>query len=524
MELEEEKSLKDYLQILRRRKYTIIVPMLVLLLLSAVVTMWLPPVYRSKATILIEQQHIPSDLVKSTVNSFADERIRQIEQKLMTIDNISKIIEKFKLYPKQIDVTDISDLAKQFKEGSTLELINADVIGKGKNSKATLAFTLSFDYQNPRIAQKVASELVTLFLDENVRSRTQRAEESTKFLQEEADKFKQEIQKIENQLAKFKDENSGSLPEVLTVNLSSINRIESTLQQLQLQEKILEERRINLNNQLIATSPVILEVGGNRKAIVENRATVEADYKALLGKYSSTHPDVKAMKRKLDSFEKEDEKKSEKQNINNPTYIQIQSEINMAAAEAKNIGQQRTNLVAQLKKLETNVSQTHQVERLYSDLMRDLENHKAKYNELKAKFLEAQLSKNLEAEQKAEKFSLLEPPRMPDKPEKPNRIKLLLVGFIFSVGAGLGTGLFAEMMDSSIRNSNSLTHLMGTEPLAVIPYIENEEDRKRSRRNKINFILLLVGLLVGAIAAIHFLYMPLGMIANKVSDQLTMMF
>lgn len=97
----EEKTLKDYLQIIRRRKYTIIIPMLVLLLLSVIVAIALPPVYRSKATILIEQQHIPVDLVKSTVISFADERIRQIQQKLMTIDNLNKIIEKFNLYPKE---------------------------------------------------------------------------------------------------------------------------------------------------------------------------------------------------------------------------------------------------------------------------------------------------------------------------------------------------------------------------------------------------------------------------------------
>lgn len=520
MELEQEKSFKDYLQILRRRKYTIIVPMLVLLFLSLVITIALPPVYRSKATILIEQQHIPSDLVKSTVISFADERIRQIEQKLMTIDNLNKIIEKFNLYRKEKSYVNASDLAEQFKEATTLELINADVIGKGKNSKATLAFTLSFDYRIAPIAQKVANELVTLFLDENIRSRTQRAEESTKFLQEEADKFKIEIQKIENQLAEYKDKYSGSLPELLNVNLSSINRIENSLQQLQLQEKMLEERRINLNNQLAATSPVILETGTGKNAKVETRASIENEYKTLLDKYSSTHPDVKALKRKLDNYVEEKKEGSSTVHINNPSYIQLQSEINLANVEAKNLGQQRINLTEQLKKLEANVSQTHQVERGYSDLMRDLENHKTKYNDLKAKYLEAKLSQNLEVEQKAEKFSLLEPPRLPEKPEKPNRIKILFAGFLFSIAGGLGAGLFAETMDNSIRNYSSLTNLIGTEPLAVIPYIENEDDIKRSRRNKINFTLLIVGLFIGAVVAIHNLYMPIDVIMTKVSDTL----
>ncbi|MEQ1545092.1 Wzz/FepE/Etk N-terminal domain-containing protein [Methyloglobulus sp.] len=523
MELEEEKTLKDYLQVARRRKYTIIVPMLVLLLISVVVAIALPPVYRSKATILIEQQHIPSDLVKSTVISFADERIQQIEQKLMTIDNLNKIIEKFGLYPNEKKLLTSSDLAAQFKASTTLELINADVVGKGKSSKATLAFTLSFDHKVGSTAQKVANELVTLFLDENIRSRTERAEESTKFLQEEAEKFKVEIQKSENQIAQYKEKYSSSLPELLTVNMSSIARIENTLQQLQLQEKMLEERRISLGLQISATSPVVVDGGDGKNAKVESRASIEAEYHSLLKKYSSTHPDVKALKRKIEGYEeqKNDKSTNSQANINNPVYLQLQSEINVAGVEQKNIGQQKIALTEQLKKLEVNVSQTHQVERGYYDLMRDLDNQKAKYKELIAKSLEAKLSQNLEVEQKAEKFSLLEPPRVPEKPEKPNRIKILFVGFLFSIIGGLGAGFVAEAMDNSIRNHNVLTHLTGAEPLVVIPYIENQEDLNKTRRNKINFAILILLLLAGATVAIHFFYMPLDVVFNRVSDRLS---
>jgi polysaccharide biosynthesis transport protein len=519
MELEEEKTLKDYLQIVRRRKYTIIIPMLVLLMLSIIVTVVLPPLYRSQATILIEQQHIPSDLVKSTVISFADERIQQIQQKLMTIDNVNKIIEKFNLFPKDRNLVNASDLAEQFKTATTLELINAEVIGKGKNSKATLAFTLSFDYKTAILAQKVANELVTLFLEENVRSRTQRAEESTKFLQEEAEKFKREIQSIENQLAAYKDKYSGSLPELLSVNMASIARIENTMQQLQLQEKMLAERRISLNNQLSATNPSI-GTGDSKNTPVETRASLEAEYNSLLKKYSSNHPDVKSVKRRLDTYKDEN---SSQTVVNNPTYLQLQSELKIATVELQNIIQEKAALTAQLKKLETNVSQTHQVERGYSELMRDLENHKTKYSELKAKSLEAKLSQNLEVEQKAEKFSILEPPRVPEKPEKPNRIKILFVGFMFSVFGGLGAGFMAETMDSSIRNHNVLAQLTGSEPLVVIPYIENQDDLNRSRRNKVNFAILGLLLLIGATIAIHFFYMPLDLVYNRVSDRISML-
>ncbi len=520
MELDEEKTLKDYLQIVRRRKYTIILPMLALLLISVIVAIALPPVFRSKATILVEQQHIPSDLVKSTVVSFADERIREIEQKLMTIDNLNKIIEKFDLYPREKNLVNPSVLAEQFRNSTTLELINADVINNGNNSKATLAFTISFDDKVGVTAQKVANELVTLFLDENIRSRTERAQESTKFLQEEADKVKLEIQKIENQLAEYKDKYSGSLPELLPVNISSIGRIESTLQQLQLQEKMLAERRISLLNQLSSTSPVIVQTGDNKTVTMESRGSLEAQYHSLLKKYSSAHPDVKELKRRIDGYEEKDEQSG----INNPAYSQLQSELKIAAVEVQNINQQSISLTEQLKKLEVNVAQTHQVERGYYDLKRDLDNQKAKYTELSAKYLQAKLSQNLEVEQKAEKFSLLEPPRVPGKPEKPNRLKILFVGFLASVFGGLGVGFLAEIMDTSIRNHTALTQLTGSEPLVVIPYIQNQEDLNRSRRNKLNFAILGLLLIVGAAISVHIFYMPLDAVFNRISDRLSMLF
>ncbi len=520
MDLEEEKTLKDYLQVARRRKYTIIIPMLVLLAISIVVTVVLPPVYRSKATILIEQQHIPTDLVKSTVNIIADERIQQIQQKLMTIDNLNKIIEKFNLYPKEKKLVNASDLAEQFRAATTLELINADIVGKGKNSKAIVAFTLSFDHKDPAMAQKIANELVTLFLDENVKTRTQRAEESTKFLQEEADKFKVDIQKTENEIAEYKHKYSNSLPELLPVNMTAISRIENNLQQLQLQEKMLEERRITLSNQLAATSPV--GQTGNKDANIDTRASLEVEYESLLKKYSINHPDVKSVKRRLDGFK--DKKGSSNSGINNPIYMQLQSEISIAAVELQNISNQKLALTEQLKKLEMNVSQTHQVERGYYELMRDLDNQKIKYKELIAKSLEAKLSQNLEVEQKAEKFSLLEPPRTPEKPEKPNRIKFLFVGFVFSIFGGLGAGFAAETLDNSVRSHSALASLIGEEPLVVIPYIENQDDFNRTKRNKFNFALLVLVLIIGAAIAVHIFYMPLDVVFDKLSDRISTSF
>ncbi len=517
MELEEEnqgKTLKEYLLIIKRRKYQIVVPFVVLFALSALIAMILPPVYRSEATILIEQQHIPVDLVKSTVVSFADERIHQIQQKIMRIDNINKIIGKYSLYIDQRKQLSSTELAETFSDNVILDLVSADVISNGRKSAATLAFTLSYDHKIPETAQRVANELVTMFLSENTRTRTEAAKETTVFLQEESTKVKMQIQKLENDFAEYKDQYSESLPELQPVNMASITRIENQLQQLSLQERMLNERKASLRSQLAMTSPANISAVGQQEVVV-SLPLLEEEYGRLLNKYSKSHPDVKAMKRRIENFEPTTSKSSAGR-ISNPIYLQLRNEIQMANVEGTNIVNTRTKLMETLNKLERNLSQTHQVERGYNDLMRDLEGHRAKYTELKAKYMDAKLAQTLEEEQKAEKFSILEPPRVPTRPEKPNRIKIIFMGLLLSTLVGLGLGFLAEAMDASIRNQRELIQVIGEEPLVVIPYLVNDDDLARTRKNMFNFLMIGLLLFVSMLVAIHFFYMHLDLIFYKV--------
>ncbi|MDC9728871.1 MAG: hypothetical protein PSN04_06015 [Methyloprofundus sp.] len=339
----------------------------------------------------------------------------------------------------------------------------------------------------------------------------------------EANKFKVEIQKLENQIAEYKETYRDSLPELLPVNIASISRIENNLQQLSMQEKMLNERRMRISSQLNTTSPNIVSASPEQGGGAESLAALDAQYQYLLGRYSESHPDVRAVKRKIDSLpELEPGTETSVVTANNPIYLQLKSEQNIAELELKNIYQQRLKLRQSLETLEVRVSQTHQVERGYYDLMRDLDNHKQKYKELKAKSLDAKLSQTLEEEQKAEKFSLIEPARVPRKPVKPNRFKILVMGLALSIAAGLGIGYLAEMLDGSLRGHKALEKLTGIEPLVVIPYIKIQEDIDKTKKNIRRLIIISSLLLIGVVAAVHFWYQPLDMIWYKVLNRINM--
>src|SRR5262245_16665297 len=160
------KNLRDLWQILRRRRWSISIAGATIFALGLAIAMLWPPVYRSKATILIEEQEIPPDLVRSAITSYADQRIETIKQQVMSRATLWKIIEEHNLYVSLRKRSPTEEVLEQFVKDIHIEVINAKVVDKRSQTptQATIAFTLSYDGESPGIAQKVANELTSLFL------------------------------------------------------------------------------------------------------------------------------------------------------------------------------------------------------------------------------------------------------------------------------------------------------------------------------------------------------------------------
>ncbi len=516
MEEEYEKTLSDYLHIIIRRKYIIAITIIILMTASLIMSLMLPAIYKSEGTILIEQQNIPEELIKSTVTSFANNRIRKIQQKIMTTSNINNIIRKYKIYPKKQDYLRDSELVDLFKENTSLEFVDIETVNnKGRKVISTIAFTLSFNHKNKYISQNVVNDLIKSFLNENSKIRIDTTKETSKFLESVSANIKSEITKIEKNIAAYKGRYSDSLPDLLPTNLSTISRIETSIQQLSLQKNILIERKISLQNQVYSND-------STTNLSTDSLEFLKQEYSKLLGKYSTSHPDVKDIKRKIKSFSTGLANKTNP-SMPTPAYSQSERELRLVNIELGNIFTASKNLKAKLNKLEASVSQTHQVEQGYYELVEDLESKKEKYKELRGKYLEAKLSQLLEEEKQSEQFSILESASLPSKPYKPNRIKILFIGFILSILGGIFIGFIVENIDRNIRGYQVLEPIIGMDPIVVIPYIENEEDKEISRKNRVNFIIFIGIIFLISIIAINFLYMRIDLISEKLLDFISML-
>ena len=309
---EAEASLKDYLDIISRRRKPFWLTFAVIFTVALGLAFALPPVYRSEATILIEQQEIPKELVQSTITSFADQRVQVIRHRVMTTANLWDIVEKYDLFPEVRDIVPQEKIIDRMEKSIHVEMISADVIDprSGRPSQANIAFKVAFDYGDPRTAQRVANELTSLFLKENLQDRTKAAEETTAFLEEEAGKLEAQIADLEDRLADFKEENLGMLPEQMKVNMTVLDRTEREIMEIDRQLQDIRERNIILQGQLATVKPYIEEdrtvlrtEKGERVLSTEGRLHVlRSRYVALLAKYSPSHPNVVRVRKEIEAL------------------------------------------------------------------------------------------------------------------------------------------------------------------------------------------------------------------------------
>ena len=198
-----------------------------------------------------------------------------------------------------------------------------------------------------------------------------------------------------------------------------------------------------------------------------------------------------------------------KEQPDNPAYIQVSAQREASVSERAALEGKRTKLRAKLDELEGRLAQAPQIEREYSALVRDLEGAQFKYREVRQKQMEATLAKNLETERKGERFTLIEPPFVPQEPVSPNRLAIMLLGAIVALGAGVGMIALLEALDTTVRSRRDLDVLLPIAPLAVLPWIDTPAElAMRARVRRWSGAGAVAGV-AAAVVATHFLYRPL---------------
>jgi polysaccharide biosynthesis transport protein len=559
----------NVLHTLQRRKWIGLAVGFVAFCCAVAIALIWPPTYQSTATILIEEPDVPSDLVKSTVSTYADQRLQVIEQRVMTNQNLSDIIDRFGLYQGALATTSRSELINSLRSKIELAVLSADFVssnkGRSDQPQATIAFTVSYIDQDPRLAQQVASRLTDLYLAENVQTRQQKAAGTTEFLTQQLLKLHQDVVDAEARLTEFKTKNSGTLPEQLDTNMRILEQLQSQLMQNRSTMEQINEKRSFLQGQLGQVSPYQPMTAGGmpatpqaqlmalelqyidlsarygpkhpqvvhlEKQINSLKATVgtsdaptstqaqvsqlQAQLADSLQRYGEKHPTVQKLRKQIDDLQAEIAKAPSVSMLSapqgppdNPMYIQMQNQLGEATAQMQGIQMETAELQAKVEDTQQRVLQTQALSGQYNSLRQQSEAAVKRYQDFKDKEADAQVAESMEQQSKSETFSVIEAPEFPEQPLKPNRKLLLLAGVVLSAMLAAGAMLALEMLDSKVYEPRGLLTVFGEVPLATVPYIVTPRERTGRWIKAVAIVLAAFAAVAGTLVAIDTMVMPL---------------
>lgn len=502
----------ELLQIIRRRRLPLLLPSILILIIGIAVALLLPAYYRSVATILIEEQEIPQDYVVATVTSYAEQRLQTINQRIMSTTRLLEVINRFNLYPELREKWVDEEIVEKMREDIKLETISADVIDRrsGKTTTATIAFTLSYEGKNPEKVQQVANLLTSYFLEENLKVRQRQTREASQFLSDEMQRVKKDLDVLEEKIAAFKELHINELPELLQTNLKSLGLIEMKIDQLNEHLRNLKERKEYLEIQRSALSP-------ERESDLDQKRLEELTVQliSLETRFSDAYPDVVKIKAEIVALKQKLAEKGSatsqafKTEPKNPLYITASAQLAGIESEIESTKRQIQETDHRRLQYEKRIESTPKIEKMYNELLIKRNTTMAKYNDLMRKYMEANVAKGLEQEQKGERFTLIDPPLLPEKPFKPNRIVIVLVSLLLGFGTGAGLAVLMEFSDDAVRDSVALSGAMNLPVLAGIPLIETNVDLKRKRRKRLIIFIAACLFIFIAILAFHFFVMDL---------------
>lgn len=516
MALEQEKTLNDYTNIVRRRFPYVVTFFFVAFLAAIAVALKLPPVYQSTGTILIESQQVRIGQEKEI---YAAERFAALKQVVLSNDNMFKIAEKYKLFKLDKNPKASPELiGSLMRKHNTVALLRAEA--DGWEPQRTFAFEISSTYYDPDSTYNVANDIVKLFLNENDRASKALVTETADFIGKEAEKRKATLEKIEKEVTNYKQSHSNSLPENKDVLITSLERLGIDLRAVQREYSATQAELRSLD---VSLESAKAGIGLNTP---QERITGPTDLDGLkleLAKqksiYSDNHPSVRVLQRRIDILEKnapvESDKPVKAVTAQSVMVAKVQTQIDTANARLKSLEIEEAGIRAKINQTEGRILQSSQTEGALTSLLRDYENAKAAYAEIKAKQDEAKIAENIQAGNKGERFVLIEAPIFPEKPIKPNRLVIILVGFFGSIAGAIGLAVLMDTLDKRVRGVDALASIMKIQPIATIPYITNKAELKRKKYIAFYTLLSILITVFLVLFLVHYFIMPLDVLVTK---------
>jgi succinoglycan biosynthesis transport protein ExoP len=502
-ELQESGQTPDFAEIkgmVRRRRWQFLVPFFCGWLLVWGASWLIPSTYRSGTLILVEQPSVPEKYVVSNIDSDIQHQLDSITEQILSRTRLVRIIDSLGLYPEERKHNKTADdLVDTMRKDIEIELSHGD-------DKKLSAFNIYYASRDPKMARDATNELANLFITENLEQRQERSENTTKFLQDQLDQARAKLTAQEAKLRVFKDQHLGELPTQTQSNLQILSGLQSQLQANQdslnrakqqntyLESLTNQYKAMNSGSKPGEAAPVGLP------AIDKELDQLKAQLADLTSHYTDKHPDVRKTREQIARVEKTRELIVA--NMNNPAtntannapppasydaktapMLEMESQLKANRLEIANRETEIKDEQVKITQYQARLNMAPVMEQQYADITRDYDQSKTDYESLLAKKNQSEMSTDLEKTQQAEHFRMLDPPNVPSRPYKPNRLMLCGAGLVVGLVLGGGLAFGQEKLSGKVYTEREIKKIVPFDLIGEIPSIESEREQFSNKRS-----------------------------------------
>src|ERR1039457_30385 len=499
-ELQESSEPIDFTEIkgiIRRRRWQFLLPFFCGWALVWGASWLIPSSDLSGTLILVEQPSVPEKYVVSNIDSDIQHQLDSITQQILSRTRLIRIIDSLGLYAQERKHASPDDLVWKMSKDIDIELVRGD-------DRKLSAFNIYYADRDPKMAQAATAELANLFITENLVQRQERSENTTKFLEDQLDQARAKLAAQEAKLRVFKDQHLGELPTQTQSNLqiliglqNQVQANEDSLNRAQQQNTYLE----SLVNQYRAMGSGSKPAEGGPVGLAEidkELDQLKAQLTDLTSHYTDKHPDVRKTREQIARTEQMRERIVADMNNRSHTpspaptaaqpldpksapMLEMESQLKANRLEIANREAEIKDEQSKINQYQARLNMAPVMEQQFADITRDYDQSKTDYESLLAKKNQSEMSTDLEKTQQGERFRMLDPPNLPARPYKPNR--LLLCGAGLAVGFVLGGGFAAlrEKLSGKIFSERQSTKLVPVEIIVEIPQIETPQEQASNR-------------------------------------------
>ncbi|HEX8947613.1 MAG TPA: XrtA system polysaccharide chain length determinant [Dissulfurispiraceae bacterium] len=482
-----EFDFKRFLGILKRRRYAAIAVALTVVSAFSWGALFWPKTYEASSTVFIERSALIDPLIKGVgVSNSMEERLRTLTNSITSRNIIERVIKKLGLDSKARSSEKFDGLVEGIRKS-----LKVTVKGS-RGERDTDLFTISFKGGDPKTVRDVVNTLVSEYIEDNASYRRTDAYGAMEFIQSQLKEYKVKLEDSDKAIREFRERNPQMIPQSEGAIMTRMEGFQGAKIEAEIRLKELLRKRDSLRKQLSGEKELTVAFvtrEGSPQARLEylNNQLIN-----LMTRYTERHPEIIKVKVEIEELKKQIAQAREAHKSAaatgsetaaiNPIYQQLKEDLTKTETEIESLRARVSELSRQRHEAQGVLGRMPKEQEEWSKLQRDRNVFQKIYDDLLQKLESAKVSKDLELTDKAATFRVIDPAILPHAPVRPDRVLMTFLGIVLGAALGVGSALWLERIDRSLKDEESVEKELGLPVLGSIPKIIVESDMAAERR------------------------------------------